>query len=238
MITTLVIDDEIHARDELIQLLQDHDQIEIVSQAGNAIEGFKQIHQHKPDVVFLDIQMPQISGIELLSMLDPDTIPRIVFVTAYEQYAIQAFEDNAFDYLLKPIEEHRLHKTIQRLQRDIMQKQDISSIIPSVLEQIPCIGLNRIVVIPVEDIEYASSNLSGVHVQTHNRQSTSQLTLKLLEEKTPLIRCHRQYLVHPKAIKEITLFDNGLAEVITTSEHRVPVSRRHLKNLKGTLGFH
>lgn len=238
MMTALVIDDEIYAREELIQLLQETKQIDVINQAGNAIDGFKQIHQYKPDVVFLDIQMPQISGIELLSMLDPESMPRIVFVTAYDQYAVQAFEDNAFDYLLKPIEEQRLHKTIQRLQRDIAQKQDISHFMPPTMEQIPCIGLNRIVVVPVDEIEYAACDLAGVHVQTHERQATSHLTMKHLEEKTPLLRCHRKYLVHPKAIREIKLLDNGLAEVITRSEHKVPVSRRYLKNLKETLGFH
>ncbi|CAM3810768.1 Transcriptional regulatory protein YehT [Vibrio aerogenes CECT 7868] len=237
MITAIIIDDEIHARSELIQLLRETEQIEILGEAANAIEGFKQLHQHKPDVVFLDIQMPQISGIELLSMLDPETIPRIVFITAYEQYAIQAFENNAFDYLLKPVEEKRLHKTIERLRRDITRKQDVSSIIPKSLEQIPCVGLNRIVIIPVNEIELAYSDISGVHVQTHQRQATTQLTLKHLEEKTPLLRCHRQYLIHPKSIQEIKLLDNGLAEIITQSRHIVPVSRRHLKNLKESLGF-
>jgi two-component system LytT family response regulator len=238
MTTALVIDDEILAREELIQLLEENSSIEVLDQAGNAVEGLKLINQYKPDVVFLDIQMPQINGIDLLGMLDPETMPRIVFVTAYDQYAIQAFEDNAFDYLLKPIDEKRLQKTLRRLQRDIQVKQNISGIVPQTLEQIPCIGLNRIVVIPVHEVEFAHSDIAGVHVQTPERQSTSQLTLKHLEEKTPLLRCHRQYLIHPKAIREIKLLENGLAEVITRSEKQVPVSRRYLKNLKEALGFH
>ncbi|ASA56381.1 two-component system response regulator BtsR [Vibrio gazogenes] len=232
----LIIDDEIHAREALIQLLEEDETLTIVGQAANAIDGLKQINQLKPDVVFLDIQMPQLSGIELLAMLDQETMPRVVFVTAYDQYAIQAFEDNAFDYLLKPIDEQRLHKTLQRLKRD-MQRQDFSPIIPKSLEQIPCTGLNRIVIIPIQAVEFVSSDLAGVHVQTSDKKATSQLTLKHLEEKTPLLRCHRQYLIHPKNIQEIKLLEHGLAEVLTVSGYTVPVSRHYLKNLKETLGI-
>ncbi|RAS66638.1 LytTR family two component transcriptional regulator [Vibrio diazotrophicus] len=238
MLSALVIDDELFAREELMELLEESGEINVIGQANNAIEGLKKINQLKPDVVFLDIQMPQITGIEMLSMLDPETMPKVVFVTAYDQYALQAFEDNAFDYLLKPIEIARLNKTIQRLQRSTTQKQDFSSIAPAMLDQVPCIGLNRIMIIPTTEVEYAFTDISGVHVQTHNQRATSQLTLKVLEEKTQLLRCHRQYLINLKAIKEIKLLENGLAEIITRSEHKIPVSRRYLKELKEKLGFH
>ncbi len=238
MLSALVIDDELFAREELTELLEESGEIEVIGQANNAIEGLKKINQLKPDVVFLDIQMPQITGIEMLGMLDPDTMPKVVFVTAYDQYALQAFEDNAFDYLLKPIEPERLTKTIQRLKRSSKPEQNYSVLTPSSLDQVPCIGLNRIVIIPTTDVEFAFSDLSGVHVQTREQRATSQLTLKVLEEKTPLIRCHRQYLINVKAIKEIKLIENGLAEIITRSDHKVPVSRRYLKELKETLGFH
>ncbi len=238
MLTALVIDDELFAREELTELLEESGQIEVIGQANNAIEGLKKINQLKPEVVFLDIQMPQITGIEMLSMLAPETMPKVVFVTAYDQYALQAFEDNAFDYLLKPIDVARLTKTIQRLQRSNRQEKDYSVLAPNSLDQVPCIGLNRIVIIPTVDVEFAFSDISGVHVQTKEQRATSQLTLKVLEEKTPLLRCHRQYLINVKAIKEIKLIENGLAEIITRSDHKVPVSRRYLKELKETLGFH
>ncbi|ADT86184.1 two-component system response regulator BtsR [Vibrio sp. Vb2880] len=238
MLSALVIDDELFAREELTELLEESGEIEVIGEANNAIEGLKKINQLKPDVVFLDIQMPQITGIELLGMLDPDTMPKVVFVTAYDQYALQAFEDNAFDYLLKPIDPARLEKTIQRLGRSVNKTQDYSALAPNNLDQVPCIGLNRIVIVPTVDVEFAFSDISGVHVQTHQQRATSQLTLKILEEKTPLVRCHRQYLVNTKAIKEIKLLENGLAEIITRSGHQVPVSRRYLKELKEKLGFH
>ncbi|MFM2588952.1 two-component system response regulator BtsR [Vibrio sp. TBV020] len=239
MLSALVIDDELFAREELTELLEETGHIEVVDQASNAIEGLKKINQLKPDVVFLDIQMPQITGIELLGMLDPETMPKVVFVTAYDEFAIQAFEDNAFDYLLKPVDTSRLDKTVKRLLKSHQNtQQQVSAIAPQSLDQIPCVGLNRIVIIPTKDVEFAYSDISGVHVQTHDQKADSQLTLKVLEEKTSLVRCHRQYLVNIQAIKEIKLLENGLAEIITVSTHPLPVSRRYLKTLKEMLGFH
>lgn len=237
-LSALVIDDECLAREELIELLNENGNMQVIGEANNAIEGLKKINQFKPDVVFLDIQMPQITGIELLAMLDPDTMPKVVFVTAYDQYALQAFEDNAFDYLLKPVDPTRLEKTIQRLQRSVVKTPDYSILAPNQLDQVPCIGLNRIMIIPTGEIEFACSDIAGVHVQTAQQRASSQLTLKVLEEKTPLLRCHRQYLINLKAIKEIKLLDNGLAEIITRSGYIVPVSRRFLKELKEKLGFY
>lgn len=237
MLSALLIDDERFAREELAELLVESGQIEVIGQASNAIEGLKKINQLKPDVVFLDIQMPQISGIELLSMLDPETMPEVVFVTAYDQYALQAFEDNAFDYLLKPVDTERLAKTVQRLLRQ-HKKSDYSPLTQQSLDQIPCTGLNRIVLLPINEVEFAYSDISGVNVQTAQQKATSQLTLKVLEEKTALVRCHRQYLVNLKAIREIKLLENGLAEMITHAGHKVPVSRRYLKELKEMLGFY
>ncbi|CAM3075075.1 two-component system response regulator BtsR [Vibrio rarus] len=240
MLRVLVIDDELFAREELIELLEQTQKVDVIDQAGNAIQGIKKINTLKPDVVFLDIHMPQVTGIELLSMLDPDTMPIVVFITAYDQYALQAFEDNAFDYLLKPIDPQRLNKTVCRLKKLFEKKHpkvDFSAITPSRIEQVPCSGHNRIMLIPVDDIEVAYSDISGVHIQTKEHTATSQLTLKVLEEKTQLMRCHRQYLVSPKTIREIKLLEQGLAEIITQSGHQAPVSRRYLKILKEKLGF-
>ena len=114
MMTALIVDDEAPSRDELRALLSTAPDVEIVGECANAIEGLAAIHRLKPDVVFLDIQMPRISGLEMVSMLDPEQIPAIVFVTAYDEFALKAFEENAFDYLLKPIEPARLEKTLHR----------------------------------------------------------------------------------------------------------------------------
>lgn len=242
MLTAIVIDDELFAREELIELIQQQSEasIEVIDQAGNAIEGLKKINTLKPDVVFLDIQMPQVSGTELLSMLDPDNMPYVVFVTAYDEYAIQAFEDNAFDYLLKPVDPQRLEKTIRRISKQQSKNQpppDLSPVTPDLLKQIPCIGLNRIVIIPVQDVECVFSDISGVHIRSAGQTATTQLSLKNLEQKTDLLRCHRQYLVNTNAIKEIKLLEHGLAEITTLGGHEIPVSRRYLKLLKEKLGI-
>ncbi|MGF1684631.1 two-component system response regulator BtsR [Photobacterium minamisatsumaniensis] len=236
MIKALVIDDERYAREELVDLLHETGDVEVIGECSNAIEALKKINQLKPDAIFLDIQMPQITGIEMLSMLDPETMPKVVFVTAYDEYALKAFEDNAFDYLLKPVEPCRLNKTIKRLRKEF-QPTDFSPIVSDMLELIPCTGHNRILLLSPAEIETAYSDLSGVHVVGKNTNATTQLTLKILEEKTPLIRCHRQYLIHPQAIREIRLLENGLAEITTVHNYQVPVSRRYLKELKDRFGL-
>lgn len=236
MLNAIVIDDEQYAREELIELLQETKQIQVIQQAENAIEGLQLINKLKPDIIFLDIQMPQITGIEMLSMINPETMPKVVFSTAYDQYALQAFEENAFDYLLKPVDPERLKKTVERLVKSSIQP-NYNAIIQNQLEHVPCSGHNRILIIASKDIEFAYSGLSGVYINTSQQEATSQLTLKVLEEKTTLIRCHRQYLVNLKAIKEIQLLENGLAEIITIAGKKLPVSRRYLKLLKQSLGI-
>lgn len=236
MLNAIVIDDEQYAREELTELLHETKQVRVIQQAENAIEGLQLINKLKPDVVFLDIQMPQITGIELLTMLNPETMPKVVFSTAYDQYAVQAFEEDAFDYLLKPVDPVRLQKTVAKLTKST-QQSNFAAIDREYLEQVPCIGHNRILILATQDIEFACSDLTGVHINTGQQEATSQLTLKVLEEKTTLIRCHRQYLVNLKAIKEIQLLDNSLAEIITNSGKTLPVSRRYLKPLKQSLGI-
>lgn len=237
MLKVIIVDDEQPARDELNELLTKHASIEVIAQCSNALEAIPAIHKLQPDVIFLDIQMPRISGLELVSMLDPDTMPYIVFVTAFDEYAIQAFEKHAFDYLLKPIDSSRLSKTLERLQKGINVKQNLQPLSEPQLKHIPCHGLNRIFLLKLDEVEYLSSELSGIHVVGIHQSGYTQLTLKTLEEKTPFVRCHRQYMVNADRLSEIQLLDNGSAEVITHTGKRIPVSRRYLKNLKERLGI-
>ncbi|TKB51532.1 two-component system response regulator BtsR [Ferrimonas sediminicola] len=236
MITTLLIDDEPLARQELASLLTHYPDIRVLAQCANAVEGIAAIHQHKPDLVFLDISMPKISGMEMLAMLDPDNLPKVVFVTAYDEYAVKAFENNAFDYLLKPIETERLEKCLERVRR-AQGPQDLSPMVPEQLSLIPCYSGTLLKVLKVENVEYAYSDLGGVHVASADEVIHTQLTLKVLESRTPLLRCHRQYLIHPAAIAEIELQEGGNGEIHTQGGATLPVSRRYLKALKQTLGF-
>lgn len=179
--------------------------------------------------------MPRISGMELIAMLDPDTLPKIVFVTAFDEFAVKAFDNHAFDYLLKPIDADRLSQTLKRVRKDLTP-QAVNLIAPRCLEHLPCYSGSKLKVIPIQDVEYVFSDLSGIHVACIKGKVHTQLTLKVLEEKTPLVRCHRQYLISPKAIAEIELLDTG-AEVTTLLGDKVPVSRRYLKSLKQLFGF-
>ncbi|MGL5046416.1 MAG: two-component system response regulator BtsR [Shewanella sp.] len=235
MITCLIVDDELFAREELTDLLgQEHD-IHILGQCANAIEALQSIAKEKPQLIFLDIQMPRISGMELIAMLDPDNMPKIVFVTAYDEFAVKAFDNHAFDYLLKPIDAGRLSKTLTRVRKNLTP-QALDAIAPKSLEHIPCYSGNKLKVIAIQDVEYVFSDLSGIHVASTKGKVHTQLTLKVFEEKTSLVRCHRQYLISPKAIADIELLDTGAA-VTTHLGDKVPVSRRYLKSLKQLFGF-
>lgn len=235
MLTALIIDDEAPSREELRALLSEFSDVKILAECANAIEGIAAIHRLHPDVVFLDIQMPRISGLEMVGMIEASALPHIVFVTAYDKHALEAFEEHAADYLLKPIEPKRLARTIDWLRNGVIRSSRAFPSEGTHLHQIPCITRNRIVLLALEDIEYVNSELSGVQVVGCKRQGVTELTLKLIQERTDLIRCHRQYLVNPEQIAEIELLENGAAEIITHSGKRVPVSRRYLRVIKDKL---
>lgn len=238
MLNVLIIDDEPLARENLNCLLKSYPQINILAECSNAFEAIKAIHKLKPDVIFLDVQMPKINGIEMLSMLDADQMPYIVFLTAYEEYAIKAFEEQAFDYLLKPIEPNRLNKTIHRLLNHPNQLNLHQLEINNQLKYIPCVGYNKIYLLNPEDIYYVCSSPCGVYVfNQNNSEYFTELTLKTIEEKTNLIYCHRQYLINLKQLKEIRFDPSGTTEIILNNEISVPVSRRYLKQLKEMLGL-
>ncbi len=236
MLSALIIDDEAPSRDELKALLAEHADVEVIGECANAIEGLAAIHRLRPDVVFLDIQMPRLSGLEMVGMIEPSALPQIVFVTAYDEHALKAFEEHAADYLLKPIDPHRLARTLDWLRAG--GRPAAATVFPdadSPLRQIPCIMRNRIVLIALAEVEYVCSATCGVEVSGINRQGITELTLKILQQRTPLVRCHRQYLINLDQIGEIELLDNGGAEIVTRSGKRIPVSRRHLREIKDRL---
>ncbi len=239
MLKVLIVDDEPLARENLRILLQDESDIEIAGECANAIEAIGAVHKLRPDVLFLDIQMPRISGLEMAGMLDSEHRPYIVFLTAYDSYAVQAFEEHAFDYLLKPIAADRLQKTLARL-RQQRSAQDISLLPGSQqpLKLIPCSGHSRIYLLQMDDVAFVSSRMSGVYVTNNEgKEGLTELTLRTLEHRTPLLRCHRQYLVNMTHLKEIRLEENGQAELLLSNGLTVPVSRRYLKPLKESLGL-
>lgn len=234
MIRALVVDDEVHAREELAALLRETGAIEVVGLCANAVEAIPAVRRERPDVLFLDVQMPAVSGFELLAMLDPETAPRVVFVTAHDEFAVRAFEENAADYLLKPVERERLARTVERLQRPAPQAS--AALVPPAIRRIPCQGARSIRLVDVAEVESVRSSEAGVYVVTAAGEHFTELTLRVLEERAGLVRCHKQHLVNVERIEEILLGDEEGATVRTRSGRTVPVSRRFLPTLKDRLG--
>lgn len=239
MLNVMIVDDEPLSRENVSCLLRAYSEMNIVAECSNAVEAIGHIHRLRPDVVFLDIHMPRISGLEMVNMIDPDCLPHIVFLTAYDHYAVQAFEQRALDYLLKPIDPIRLHKTIERLCRECEpQKRDVLLQNDVPLNYIPCVGHSKIYLTPLNDVLFINSRAAGNYVTTCDGQEYfTELTLRTLEERTHLIRCHRQYLVNIQQLKEIRFHDSGQTDMVLRGGTSIPVSRRHFKNLKTRLSL-
>ena len=236
MMRALIVDDEIYARQELETLLKETGEFTIAGKCANAFEAMQAINREKPDVLFLDVQMPVINGFELLSMIDEAAMPRVVFVTAYDEYALKAFEENALDYLLKPVEKGRLAKTVEKLKKRSAEGGRPVFASPAI-QKVPCIHSSKIKLINTAEIEYVRSGETGVHVISPAGEFYTELTLQVLENRTNLIRCHKQFLINIDLVDEIILRDNMLADVKTKSGRLVPVSRRYLRLLREKLHF-
>lgn len=230
MLTAILVDDEPLAREELKAMLAEDGRVKVAHEFDNAIDCLSQYRDYQPDVLFVDIHMPKIDGLELLSIMQNEPDMQIVLVTAYDDYALKAFEAAAFDYLLKPVEESRLAKTIERLENVSALRQSSQQSRP--LHLLPCLCQQRQQWVRCENIEYAFSDLSGVHVFDGQQLLHTQLTLKTLESQLGLMRCHRQYLIDPQAIRHLTLTENGNGELVTYSGTQIPVSRRYMRALK------
>jgi two-component system LytT family response regulator len=232
----LIVDDEPLAREELAGLLAEIGRFEIVGSCGNAVEALKLLRSERPDVLFLDVQMPGVSGFELLGMIDEDLLPSVVFVTAHDAFAVKAFEERAVDYLLKPVEKERLAKTIERLE-ERGEERAVRPLAAPEITRIPCLAQRSIKLVPIADVEFVRSSEAGVYVVTAGGEYFTELTLSVLEARAGLLRCHKQFLVHVDRIDEISLAENSLAVIKTKSGNTVPVSRRHLTKLRSALGL-
>jgi two-component system LytT family response regulator len=236
MMRVMIVDDEPYARQELATLLQEIGGCEIAASCANAIEALKLLNSQSFELLFLDIQMPVIDGFELLSMIEPARMPHVVFVTAYDEFALKAFEEKTLDYLLKPVEKARLEKTFAKFQDRIRQAQRPEHQVPE-LQHIPCLSGNRVKLVLPAEVEAVRSDLSGVRLLLAEGECFTELTLKVLVARTGLLRCHRQFLINPDRIEAIQLLDQGLAEIRTRSGRTLPVSRRYLRQLRERLGF-
>ncbi len=235
-LNAIIIDDEYNAREEMEFLLKQTECINVLEKCSNAVEGIKAINSLHPDVIFLDIQLPGINGFNLLSMIDVSVLPRVVFVTAYDEYALEAFENDAIDYLLKPVDKLRLEKTIDKIKNSILQNSNQKiNLMP--LTKIPSVGANKVKLIDVNCIEYVHSDETGVFIICADKKYFTVITLKVFESRTKLFRCHKQYLINPDKIDEIIFDENSAGKIKTTSQHLIPISRHYLKELKEELGI-
>lgn len=231
MIRALIIDDELHAREELEHLVNETRAFDLIGSCANAIDALRLVRAEKPELIFLDIEMPALNGFELLAMIEDELMPHVVFVTAYDEHALKAFEEKTLDYLLKPVSPERLLKTVHKV-RDTIRRGDPPRYLAEDLRHIPCQFANRVKLVPVGEVEFVFSDMTGIHVVTPAGKFFTELTLKTLEKRTPLLRCQRQYLVNHDTIDEIKLLENGLGEIITRRGDTLPVSRRYLRQLK------
>jgi two-component system, LytTR family, response regulator len=232
----LIVDDEPLARDELDALLRETGRFEVVGKCGDALSALQVLRRERPEVLFLDVQMPGVSGFDLLAMLDDDLTPDVVFVTAHDAFAVKAFEENAVDYLLKPVEPERLRRTVEKL-----AERRGAAVRPAVaapeITRLPCLAQRAIKLVAVADVEFVRSSEAGVYVVTAAGEYYTELTLAVLEARARLLRCHKQFLVNVDRIDEISLAENSLGVIRTKSGKSVPVSRRHLTKLRAALGL-
>lgn len=234
----VIVDDEPLARGELRALLEESRDVEVVATCANALEALAAVRREAPDVLFLDVQMPVVDGFELLGMLDPGAVRAVVFVTAHDAFALRAFEESAADYLLKPVSRERLRRTLERLRSQ--PRPTAAAPPPPPLTRVPCLVGRSVKLVPLPEVEVVRSGAAGVHVVTPQGELLTELTLKVLEERGGMLRCHKQHLVNPDRVDEIRPGDGdeGSAAVIRTrSGLDVPVSRRHLAAVRERLGL-
>jgi len=247
-IKILIIDDETPARELIKHYLKEVDSIEVIAECADGFSGLKAITTMKPDLVFLDIQMPRLTGIEMVEVLTEK--PEIIFTTAYDQFAIRAFELNAVDYLMKPFPKRRfldaVNKAIEKIRSGKGNKEPASQLLSKKPETSS--PVNRIVVrkgnainlIPVEQIRYVEAQDDYVMIFHSSGKALKQQTMKFYEDNLPkadFVRIHRSYIVKVEAIKGIEPYgkDNHIA--ILHSGDKLPVSRVGYKRLKTELNF-
>lgn len=236
MMTALIVDDEVHARRSLEAMLRGTGEFTLLPSCASAVEALHAIKAEAPEVLFLDIQLPKVSGLQLLGMLDPESVPAVVFVTAYDEYAVEAFERSALDYLLKPVQRERLARTVEKLKRAVREGERRVYDTPAI-ERIPCTGQNSIRLVSVADVEHVRSGAAGVYVATASGEYLTELTLAVLESKTDLARCHRQHLVNVAQVEEVLRPEPRMAVLRMKSGSCVPVSRRYFTKLRRRLGL-
>jgi two-component system LytT family response regulator len=250
MIRTLIIDDVALARQRLKRCLASDAEIEIVGECDNGEKAVADIRSLAPDLIFLDVQMPALDGFGVLEALRDDPLPAVIFVTAYNEYAIQAFEVNALDYLLKPVDCERLNKAVNRAKTrlaQVVRDDDLDSRFRALLEDIKTKYIKRLtikltgrtILLPVDEIDWIEThgNYLKVHVgrESHLIRATMQsLETKLNPEK--FVRVHRSVIVNVEKIKEIYPRSNGDQDLVLQDGRQLMLSRNYRERFFALLG--
>ncbi|UII22051.1 LytR/AlgR family response regulator transcription factor [Fulvivirga ligni] len=232
----LIIDDERLARKELINLLKDYSQIEIVGEAANADEAFEMINELHPDLLFLDIQMPGKTGFELLEMLD--NVPHVIFTTAYDEFALKAFEVNALDYLLKPIQTERLNESLNKLLKKSEPVKEVAIEDQKKLtlsDQVFVKDGDKCWFVRLSDVRLFESDGNYIKVYFDNNKPMIHKSLNALDEKLDtrsFFRASRKHIVNLSWVESIEPWFNGGLMVKLKGGDKVEVSRRQAAKFK------
>lgn len=255
MLKAIIVDDELPARDELKFLLSKLPDITVIGEADNGPEAVGLAAQHNPDVVFLDIQMRGMNGLDTaLALRTAAPHALIVFATAYDEYALKAFEIGAVDYLLKPFEGERVTSTVLRLEKYRPEEwqvatthldQVLTSTVKQPVHKLAVEKNGKIIVIDYDDIIYIHTHTGLVSIVTATGEYSYSGTLTELQERlrdTPIYRVHRSYLVHMEKVKEVIPWFKGtywlkLPTLGNSSYIEIPVGKGQIKNLKEILGL-
>ncbi len=248
MTKALIIDDEPLARMVVKEYLQSFEQIEVIQECGDGFEGLKAIQQHQPDLVFLDVQMPKINGFEMLELVDDQ--PAVIFTTAFDEYAIKAFETHAVDYLLKPFSKERFNKAIEKYlaqaQTNTATPKETEKLLeyaaqsPAQHERIVVKTGTKVKIIPVADVQYLQADDDYVSVFTHEGSYLKNKTMSFFEQTLDarqFVRVHRSYMVAVQEITRIDPYEKDSHLAILKSGAKIPVSKTGYVKLKQVLGI-
>jgi two-component system LytT family response regulator len=248
-LTVLIVDDEPLAREGLRMLLVDDPEITTVQEAKNGREAVQRVREGRPDLVFLDVQMPEMDGFSVIHEIGPEQMPAVVFVTAHDQYAIRAFEINAIDYLLKPVTGERFVQSLARAKARLRTREpDQENQILSLLETIasPPRYLNRVAVLSagktsfvyVEDVDWirAAENYAELHVaQASHLLHVAMNTLEKSLDPEMFVRIHRSLIVNLRRVKEIQPASHGEYMLLLHSGVRLQSGRTYHERIKARI---
>lgn len=239
-IKALVIDDERYAREELIYLLEQFEEIDVSGEAENGEDALRKVLHEEPDVVFLDVEMPRMNGLEVARALTKlKHVPYIIFATAYPDFAVDAFRINATDYLLKPYELEPLTEAVEKVSHHF--KPDNQKVVEGKVHKFPIEHEGEIDYIEIKDIKYIYPNGKGSIIHTSKNEYTVKTSLKELESKLlpyNFFRVHRSYLVNLNDVKRLIPWFNGAYQLeLSALEEQLPVSRNYVKELQKNLAL-